>query len=249
MLNQTQRKIQKSSKLGFLIGIISVIAVLSLTGFVVLLARGNSGNSPVGAGDPLAGQGGGTDVPQEIVMVPVNQDDHIRGSFDAPIKIVEYSDLECPFCKRHHPVMQRIVDEYPEQVAWVYRHFPLTLLHSKAVKEAEATECAAELGGNDGFWAMTDKIFEVTPGNNGLDLETLPDLAAEVGLDRAKFTECLDSGRYESKVREQYEDAIAAGGQGTPYNVIIAPDGRKIPLAGAYPFESFKEVIDSILNN
>ena len=249
MLSKTQPKTQKSSKLAFLIGFIGVIAVLSLTGFIVLLLKGNAGNSPVRAGDSFADPGGGNAEPQEIVMAAVSKDDHIRGSFDAPIKIVEYSDLECPFCKRHHPVMQQIVDEYPEQVAWIYRHFPLTSLHSKAVKEAEATECAAELGGNDGFWAMTDKIFEVTPANNGLDLETLPDLAAEVGLNRDKFKECLDSGKYESKVREQYEDAIAAGGQGTPYNVIVAPDGQKIPLAGAYPVESFREIIDSILNN
>jgi protein-disulfide isomerase len=144
--------------------------------------------------------------------------------------------------------MQQIVEEYGEdKVAWVYVHFPLVSLHSKAPKEAEATECAAELGGNDGFWALTDKIFEVTPTNNGLDLATLPDLAAEVGLDKDKFTECLDSGKHAGTVQAQYEEAVAAGGQGTPYNVVVGPDGETVPLAGAYPIEAFKEVIDSML--
>src|SRR3989338_2531696 len=95
--------------------------------------------------------------------------DHLRGDPKATVKVVEFSDLECPFCKNFHRTMQQVMSEYSGQVAWVYRHFPLDSLHSKARKEAEASECAAELGGNDGFWAYVDKLFEITPSNNGLD--------------------------------------------------------------------------------
>src|SRR3989344_5485116 len=101
-----------------------------------------------------------------------------------PIAIVEYSDLECPFCKTFQKTLHQIMDEYGEsgKVAWVYRHFPLAQLHTKAAKEAEATECAAELGGNAAFWKYADRLFEVTPSNNNLELSQLPVIAAEVGL-------------------------------------------------------------------
>lgn len=104
-------------------------------------------------------------------MPAVTAADHIKGSINAPVKIVEYSDLECPFCKMFHATLQEIISdpEYKDKVAWVYRHFPLTQLHSKAPKEAEATECAAEVGGNEGFWKFVDKINEITPANNKLD--------------------------------------------------------------------------------
>lgn len=101
----------------------------------------------------------------------VTSTDHIKGSISAPVKIVEYSDLECPFCKMFHATLQEVVSDpaYKDKVAWIYRHFPLTQLHSKAPREAEATECAAEIGGNDGFWKFVDKLNEITPANNRLD--------------------------------------------------------------------------------
>src|SRR5207249_6414117 len=78
------------------------------------------------------------------------------------------------------------------KVVWVYRHFPIDSLHSKARKEAQASECAAALGGNEAFWAYSDKLFEVTPSNNRLDLAQLPRIAQEIGLDRAQFETCLE---------------------------------------------------------
>ncbi len=105
-------------------------------------------------------------------MKPVTSSDHIFGDVNAPVKVVFYSDLECPFCKSFHETMTQIMNSsYGKdgKVAWVYRHFPLKQLHSKAPKEAEAAECAAELGGNDAFWKFINKINEVTPANNKLD--------------------------------------------------------------------------------
>lgn len=229
---------------------LSIIAA----GVLIAVAIVYSGNS----GSRLAAQVGDT-VPQGDAiapasaslddMQPVSGDDHILGNPNAPVKIVEYSDLECPFCKRFHATLQQVMDEYGKdgQVAWVYRHFPLAQLHSKAPKEAEATECAAELGGNEAFWAMTNKIFEVTPTNNGLDLATLPQLAASVGLNTIAFQECLDSGRQAGRVQSQYEDAIAAGGSGTPYSIVVAANGKKFPINGALPYAQVKAAIDLAL--
>lgn len=176
-------------------------------------------------------------------VAPVSAADHIRGNPDAPVKIVEYSDTECPFCKRFHTTLQQVMTEYGDKVAWVYRHFPLDSLHPKARKEAEATECAAELGGNDKFWAYLDRLMEITPANNGLDPAELPKIAQFVGLDVTKFNECLSSGKYAQKIEEHVQNAITTGGQGTPWSIVIGKDGKKYPLSGALPYENVKQLI------
>lgn len=92
-------------------------------------------------------------------LPPVTAADHLDGPVGAPITIIEYSDLDCPFCKRFHETMNQVKAEYGDQVAWVYRHLPLLSLHPNAGLLAEATECVAELGGNDKFWDFLDRVF------------------------------------------------------------------------------------------
>lgn len=179
----------------------------------------------------------------------LRDDDHVRGEKSARMLLIEYSDLECPFCKRFHPTAQQIVDEYKGEVAWVYRHFPLDQIHLKADKEAEAIECANELAGNDGFWKLTDKIFEVTPSNNGLNLDDLPKLAGEIGLNQSAFKSCLDSGKYADHVESDYQGGIKAGITGTPGNILLdTKTGKTKLIPGALPFENFKTEIDSMLS-
>lgn len=107
----------------------------------------------------------------KIDLDPVTEKDHIAGNPGAELLIVEYSDPECPFCKRFHATMLQVMSEYGKdgKVAWVYRHFPLDSIHSKARREAEAVECAGELGGNDKLWEYLNKLEEITPANNQLD--------------------------------------------------------------------------------
>src|SRR3989338_3732981 len=102
-------------------------------------------------------------------MRAVSLDDHILGNINAKIIIVEYSDLECPFCKVFHETMHQVVEKSNGDVAWVYRHYPIAQLHPKAFCEAEATECSFEQKGNDGFWKYTDQLFKITPSNNKFD--------------------------------------------------------------------------------
>ena len=180
-------------------------------------------------------------------MRPITPEDHIRGNPNAPVKIVEFSDLECPFCKVFHGTMKQAIKEYGDRVAWVYRHFPLDSLHPKARKEAEATECANELGGPVKFWTYIDRLFEVTPSNNGLALEELPRIAEAIGLNKTEFQACLASGKYAQLVENDYRDAVGSGGEGTPYNVVIAADGTKIPFVGAQPYDAVKAAIERAL--
>ena len=187
--------------------------------------------------------------PLELVR-PISDSDHIRGNPNAPIIIVEYTDTECPFCSRFHLTMERIIEEYGKngQVAWVYRHFPIDQLHSKARKESAALECAGELGGNDKFWAYADRIYEVTPANNGLDLAELPKIAEYIGLDVASFNVCLASGKYDSKIQADVQNAKLTGAQGTPWSVVITKNGN-YSINGAQPYENVKQMIDTLLIN
>lgn len=182
-------------------------------------------------------------------MRPVSSDDHILGNPSADVVVVEYSDTECPFCKQFHTTMQRVMSEYGStgKVAWVYRHFPIDSLHPKARKEAEALECANELGGVGKFWEYTNMVYNVTNSNNSLDPAQLPIIAKNVGLDVKAFNTCLSSGKYASKVQADYDDAIAAGGQGTPNSILITKDGMKTVVQGARPYESLKATIDALL--
>lgn len=184
---------------------------------------------------------------------PVTAEDHILGSPNAPVKIIEFSDLECPFCKLFHQTLHRIIDEYGKrgEVAWVYRHFPLDQIHSQARKEAQAAECASELGGNEKFWAYVDRLFEITPSNNFLDLKELPQIAEDVGLLRVAFEDCLSGdsrgGKYADKIEAHYQDAVSSGGLGTPWTIVVAANGKKFSINGAQPYEQVKAVVEQAL--
>lgn len=174
------------------------------------------------------------------------QVDHIRGDVSkATIAVVEYSDFECPFCKRHHPTMQQIMDTYQDDVVWVYRHFPLPF-HPNAQKAAESSECANELGGNDAFWQFTDGVFEL----DALSTDAFVTVAKNIGLNETTFKQCLDSGKYAQHVQDDMSGGSTAGVNGTPGNIVVnlKTDENRI-ISGAVPFASFKTAIDALLGS
>lgn len=183
-----------------------------------------------------------------------NAGDRIVGNPDAPVIIVEYSDTECPFCAVLHRTLKEVVAEYNGQVAWVYRHLPLPTLHQKAIIEAHAMECAGELAGNEGFWNFTNAIYDTTPSNDKFDLNQLPIIAEEIGLDVAEFNKCMEEERHISAIEADYRDALnaTAGRVGTPFNVVFTKDGQRIVASGALPKNTgetnWKKIIDGLLN-
>ncbi len=209
-------------------------------------AAGNvTDRPPDGGPPPEAPPSGKLDESQASKVVAVSKDDHIRGSIDAKVVLVEYSDYECPFCQKFHPTAQQVMDEYGDDVAWVYRHYPLEFIHPKAKPAAEAAECVAELAGNDAFWEYTDKLFEDSPAS----LNNLEDLAVEVGVSSSEFNSCVESGKYADKVQEQMDGGSAAGITGTPGTFIISENGSVWLVPGALPFESLKTTIDEALQS
>jgi protein-disulfide isomerase len=148
--------------------------------------------------------------------------DHVYGDPDAEVSLIEYSDFECPYCKRFHATAKQLVDGSDGRVNWVYRHYPLAFHNPGATLQAEASECAAELGGNDRFWKYADQIYARTRSNGrGFPAGALASLATEFGLDEDEFQACLDSGRHGARVQADLEEGASAGITGTPGNILL----------------------------
>ena len=182
---------------------------------------------------------------------PVSNTDHIYGDPKAAITLVEYSDFECPFCKRFHPTAKQLVDQSGGKVNWVYRHFPLEFHNPGAQKQAEASECAGKLGGNEAFWRYSELIYARTKSNGkGFPISNLVPLAREIGLESDPFKQCLDSGEMTSKVKADYENGVASGITGTPGNIILHNgSGDAVVMAGALPLLKLQEAVNALSRN
>ena len=158
------------------------------------------------------------------------------GPASAPVKIVEFSDFQCPFCSRVVPTLDRVKETYGDKVRLVFRQFPLHNIHPDAQKAAEASLCANDQGK---FWEMHDSMFEQ---QKALKVDDLKTIAAELELDGEAFAECLDSGRHADQVAADLQAGTEAGVSGTPALFI---NGRF--LSGAQPYDAIANVIDDEL--
>src|SRR5690606_23061476 len=105
-------------------------------------------------------QDGSTDSTVDLATLPpVTDDDYVRGPANARVTIVEYSDFDCPFCNQFHATMNQVMAEYPNDVRWIYRHYPLTQLHPNAENVARISECVQDVGGTEKFWEFADEYF------------------------------------------------------------------------------------------
>lgn len=175
----------------------------------------------------------------------IESNDPVLGDKNAKISIVEYSDFQCPFCERAYSgaIAQFKSSDYFKkgQVNLIYKHFPLTSIHPQAQKAAEASECANRQGK---FWEYHDKLFT---NQQALDIQSLKNYAGQVGLNTATFNKCLDEGEAAAEVNKESQQAQSAGGQGTPYFVLINKDGDTQAVSGAVPFSNFESAIQSLL--
>ncbi|MBU1705606.1 DsbA family protein, partial [Patescibacteria group bacterium] len=232
-------------KTAFIGGFIAAILVLGTIGFIILgscLLKGGcalpgqaADNNPIVVNDPA------DTVDTQPAGIPiVTEDDYILGDPNAPITVIEYSDIECPFCERFHPNAQQTVNEYPGQVRWVFRHFPLSF-HPQAEPAANAAECAGEQGK---FYEFISIMFG---DQESLGMDFFKQTATKLGLKMTQFNDCLESEKYIAKIRTQAQGGAAAGVEGTPGSFVIGADGGAVPIRGALPYESVKQIIDSLL--
>jgi protein-disulfide isomerase len=169
------------------------------------------------------------------LSMPVNTGDHIRGPKHAPVTMVEYGDFECPHCGRAHLIIEGLHKELGDKMRFVYRHFPLTLIHPHAQHAAEASEIA---GAHGEFWRMHGTLFT---HQRALDDAHLVQYAASVGLDVALFTRELASHAFEGRVRRDFISGVRSGVNGTPTFFL-----NEIRYDGPHDFESLVAAIDMV---
>jgi len=160
------------------------------------------------------------------------------GPDEAPIVIVEFSDFQCPYCARFHDqALQPLLDAYPGKIRFVYRHLPLTSIHSAAFQAAEASMCAHEQGA---FWPYHDEIYD---NQAKLGIELYVQIAADLGLDLESFSTCLENEDYKDLVQSDVDFAVNLGVRSTPTFFI-----NGLAFVGAQPLDAFRQVIDSELS-
>ena len=240
---QPQYVVQSSAQQTPVWMIVALMAVSAIAGYFFFKAQSMS---TTGA---AAGTGQQPQQPARPTTMDIRKPDatdNIRGNKNARYLIVEYSDLECPFCKQAHPGIQKVVNDNKDNLAWVYRHYPLSF-HPKAQKSAEAVECAKDQGGDEAFWSMTDAIYEAMPS---MELTQLPDVATKIGLDGATLKTCVDSGKFEKVVKDQLAEGTKAGVAATPTNVFYdTKTGKTLVVEGAVPAESLAQSFKDFSKN
>jgi protein-disulfide isomerase len=196
---------------------------------------------------PVTQVSGGQET-QKANIRPVDGSDYIKGNPNAPIMIVEYSDYDCPFCKSFHDTMNQIMNEYgvSGKIGWVYRQFPIAQLHPNAPRISEAALCVGDVGGTDAFWKFSDLVFQERSIKESTNISRLPEYAESAGVDKAAFLSCLESGRMKEKVTASYNDAAAAGIQGTPHSFVLIGN-QQAAIEGAQPYEVVKQIVENLL--
>lgn len=232
---------------------VSIIVVSVVISGTIILVNYLDRSSGGGLGAPAAGNQPNIQQPAGPVKVSVDNDP-VLGDQKAPLTLIEFSDFQCPYCRKFwKETFFQIKKEYIDtgKVKFVYRDFPLSF-HPAAQPSAAAGECAFEQGK---FWEMHDKIFEeqekLGQGTVQFTSDDLKSWAKQAGLESAKFDGCLDSGEYGDEVNKDSLDGQAAGVSGTPTFFIGKSsedgeiDGTK--LVGAQPFSALKAAIDAQL--
>lgn len=175
-----------------------------------------------------------------VSVRPPSAQDHIVGSPEASVVIVEYADLQCPYCQLIHPTLERIVSESNGTVAWVFRHLPLESIHPEARPAAEAAECVAGLAGNDAFWKFTDTVLN---DQEGIGSALYAKTAASLSVDPTAFANCISKKTYTDRIDVDLAEAVTNGAQGTPYTVVVGKKGDPVPFSGALPYAQIMAVI------
>src|SRR3989344_238781 len=173
----------------------------------------------------------------KFIGLPEISDSDIKiGPTDAKVKIVEFSDFQCPFCKAFHPSIKKVIEEYREEVLYVYKHLPLSF-HSQAENAALASECANE---QNKFLAYADKLFEEQDNwGKSEGTQNFKTYASQIKLNTLQFNQCLDSKKYQEKINKDIKEAANFGVSGTPGTFI-----NDRFESGAVGFEALKKTID-----
>lgn len=239
-----------------------LMTILVISSFVIgsLWTKVNymekNGSTNLLAGDSLDNPDAQVAPPEDTTPKQVSvDDDPVIGNKEAKVTMIDFTDYECPFCKKYFDeTFSEIKKNYIDtgKIKYVVRDLPLSF-HQNAHKEAQAAECAREQGGDEVYFKYHDEIFKRTTSNGtGLALTDLSVIADDIGLSGAALQSCLDSEKYKKEVDKDLADASSVGATGTPSFFIgkSNSDGVIIgtPIIGAQPYSAFQAEIDKQLN-
>jgi protein-disulfide isomerase len=203
----------------------------------VLAAKNNAANQA--ADQSNAAQAANAQDPQKVTRYTVDEGGNPAiGPQGAPVTIIEFSDYQCPYCRQwYSEVYQRLLQNYPDKIRFVYRDFPLSSIHPDAAAAAEAANCAGEQGR---YYDYHDELFG---GELGLGAQAYVQYAKELGMDLAKFNDCMSTHRFKGEVDADTQYAENLGVRSTPTFFI-----NGVAIIGAQPYEAFQQVIDQELS-
>lgn len=184
----------------------------------------------------IAEQRGTTNLLNEVS----DKHDFIRGAKKPKVTIVEFSDFGCGFCASFHPTLREIIEKYPDDVAWVYRHLPY-----RNNEAALAAECVGQKLGDEAFWKYSDNLFAEFPD---ITNEILVKEAVKLGFSsEEEFWQCQASEDVAKAVQEDAAEARLIGASGTPHSIVVTEDGEMFPLKGATPLAQVDQIISILI--
>lgn len=236
-----------SPKMTFIFGLVVGIAVVSTVGFVTTMSKNSDDDvavEPTVKGAEVAQAPEPADEPAAEIVVPqITDQDYVKGDANAAITLIEFTDLQCPYCSSFHNTVNQLLQEYSGQIKVTIKHFPLSF-HAHAKDAAIGAECAGEQGK---YWEYVDAVFENQSGLGDGGIDFLKEQASSIGLNEGEFSSCLTSGNFDAKINQHYSDSIKAGAQGTPYSLLVKPGQEPVTINGAQPIETVKGIVDGLL--
>lgn len=238
-----------------LVPIAMVLSALIIGGSLIISANIMSRAGVLGANTAATGDTAADTGTPTSGTVSIDDDPVLGNKETAKVAIVEFSDYECPFCKRHFTDSHgQIVDNYVKtgKAILVFRDFPLSFHDPLATQQAMAANCVREQGGDSKYYEYHDILFRTTNSNgNGMAKSQLYTLAEQVGVDKGKFTTCLDSEKFKDEIAKDIADGQASGVTGTPSFFVgkLGSDGKVTGqiISGAMPYATFQAAIEAEL--
>ena len=185
-------------------------------------------------------------------LTSVKKDEHILGDINAPVKVVVYSDFDCPFCNKFHSTLHELLPKTftGNKVVWIQRHLPITQLHPGAEKVALASECVAKYEGNEAFWKFSDAYYKARSKSlTTKSSDLLNDVLNDTKLNKRSIKKCIKNKELVSAVTDDIKTAEKFGFQGTPSTAVIAKSGKVTKVSGAVQIDQLAQVITQVLNS
>lgn len=175
---------------------------------------------------------------------PVDDSDHIVGSPSAPVKIIEYADIDSRYSKDFQRTLEQAMTTYAAggKVAWVYRHFPTAT--DNGGSHAEAAECAASAGGPQQFYRFIDALQAAAPDDNQFNPQNYDIIVSSLGISTGAFEQCRGANTFAQKIADDAKNAIEVGAQGAPYSVLLVHGQPPVGIAGAIPYDALTKIFD-----